>query len=69
MQKLERDDLIKLLNKKTKEADLCHYYYKFDEEVQDMLEYLYEALWRFNMYDSQIIYVMNESLRAFRIRK
>lgn len=46
-------------------TDACSYYKDYPKEVQESLENIYRACWRFNLTDRQTIYMLNEALKAF----
>ena len=53
------------IEKRATKTDTCLYYEKYSKEVQESLENIYRACWRFNLTDRQTIYMLNEALKAF----
>lgn len=62
------EDLEKLTNK-LKETYLCKHYKDYDYRVQKMVENIYKATNRINLYDSQKVYIMDEALKVFEKKK
>ena len=69
MLRAEMSDVRQIIDKSAGEFDPCKRIDLYDDDVQEMMQYIYEALWRFNLRNSQIIYVLNEAIRPFRIKK
>ena len=67
MLKAEIGEVRQFIQKKATDKDVCKKIELYDYEVQQMLQKVYEALWRLNLYDSQMIYVFNEALSPFKI--
>ena len=65
MEKAKLQNVNDLIEKKATKSDLIKNLNMYSDEVQEMAQNLYEALWRINLYESQIIYVINQALRAF----
>lgn len=51
--------------KNTTEKDWCKFYKDYPYPVQRMLKNLYKCCFRFNMYNQQIVYVLNQALEPF----
>lgn len=60
-----KDTLEKLLDK-AKGEHICKSYKLYKQEVQEMMENLYKATYRLGLYDSQILYVLDEALKPFK---
>lgn len=45
---------------------LCKEYDKYSKEVQEMVNNLFKATFRLNLYDGQIAYVLDEALKPFK---
>ncbi len=65
LQKKE-NSVYEFIQSKATNVDPCKNIQLYSDEVKVMLQHLYDALWRFNLYDSQIIYIMNEAIKGFR---
>ena len=53
----------------TTEKDICHYYKKYNKEVQKMLKNIYSCCFRFSLYKSQIIFMLNSALESFKVNE
>lgn len=54
------------LLKKAKQEHLCRHYELYREEVQQMQKNLFKAAYRMGLYDSQILYILDEALKSFK---
>lgn len=50
-------------------TDLCYYYSEYSEEVQESLKNIYAACFRFGLYKSQILYMLDEALKPYERKK
>lgn len=44
-------------------ANRCYYYADYSKETQESLENVYKACFRFGLYSSQILYMLDEMLK------
>ena len=56
------EDFIK---ENTNRTNLCYYYSEYSEEVQESLKNIYAACFRFGLYKSQILYMLDEALKPY----
>lgn len=49
-------------------TDACLKYREYPKEVQECLENIYRACWRFCLRETQIRYMLNEALKAFEVK-
>lgn len=59
---MEFEEFIK---EKAAKYDACYNYKEYPIEVQESLENIYKACWRFNLRNAQIIYMLNEILKPY----
>lgn len=45
--------------------DACYYYKDYSKEIQESLENVFSACWRFNLRSSQTIFMLNEMLKPY----
>lgn len=53
----------------SKPANLCYYYSEYSGEIQESLKKIYAACYRFGLYKSQILYMLDEALKPFAPKK
>ena len=53
------------IKEKANDRDACYYYKDYPIEVQESLENVYKACWRFCLRDRQTIYMLNEILKPY----
>ena len=53
----------------TNRTNLCYYYSEYSEEVQESLKNIYAACFRFGLYKSQILYMLDEALKPYERKK
>lgn len=53
------------IKERTTKYDACYYYKEYPIEIQESLENVYKACWRFCLRDKQTIYVLNELLKPY----
>ena len=61
-----RDTLDSLVSKLKKDTYLCKQYKRYNNDVQQMVNNIYKATYRIGLYDSQIIYILEEALKPFK---
>lgn len=59
----------KFIKEKSMPTDKCFYYKDYSEEVQKSIKNIYESCWRFGLYPSQIIFILNNALEPFKAHK
>lgn len=47
-------------------ANRCYYYADYSKETQESLENVYKACFRFGLYSSQILYMLDEALKPIK---
>lgn len=62
MREMTLEEFIK--NHATK-TDACLYYNEYSKEVQESLNNIFKACWRFDLRNRQAIYMLNEALKPF----
>lgn len=63
-----KETLERLINN-TKGEHLCKYYKEYSQEVQNMIESLYNATYRIGLYNGQILYILDQALEPFKKEK
>ncbi len=58
-------DFKEFIKEKATKNDACYYYKDYPTEVQESLENVYKACWRFNLRNRQTIYMLNEILKPY----
>lgn len=61
---MEFEEFIK---EKVSKYDPCYNYKEYPTEVQESLENVYKACWRFNLRNAQTIYMLNEILKPYEL--
>jgi hypothetical protein len=59
-------ETLETLISRLKKEHLCMHYKEYSSEVQEMVEKIYKALFRINLYDAQIVYILDEALLPFK---
>ena len=62
---MEELDFKEFIEKCATFRDACLYYKEYPKEVQESLENVYKACWRFNLRNAQTIYMLNEVLKPY----
>ena len=57
------------MKKNTKPTDECYYYKDYNDKIRKSLKNVYRACWRFGLYTSQTIFIMNEMLQPLNKEK
>ena len=47
-------------------VNYCYYYSEYSEEIQESLKNIYAACFRFGLYKSQILYMLDEALKPIK---
>lgn len=63
------NDLKKFLKKHATKNNLCFHYKQYPKKVQLMISNVFNACWRMNLYNSQIIYMLDEAIKPFQKEK
>ena len=63
---VNKNETLDKLIKKLKGSHLCKHYKEYDEDIQQMVENLYNATYRIGLYDAQIVYILDEALQPFK---
>ena len=63
-----KDKLENILDQ-TKGHHLSKQYYLYSDEVQQMVKNVYNAVNRMNLYNSQIVYILDQALEPFKKEK
>ncbi len=50
-------------------VDHCYYYDNYSKEIQESMENIYNTCWRFGLYKSQTIYMLNEAIEPLNKNK
>lgn len=48
------------------EKDLCYFYKSYNKDVQNMLKNIYSCCFRFSLYKSQVVFMLNAALSSFK---
>ena len=62
MKTKELDDFLNEI----KGAHLCKEYKQYNDEIQKMIENLFKATFRLNLYNAQIVFILDEALKPFK---
>lgn len=62
---MKENTLAKFINKRATSQNLCYYYTSYSKEVQEMLNNIFKSCWRFGLYTSQTLYILDEALKPF----
>lgn len=66
---MKNETLEEFIENYAKNYNLCYKYSEYSEEVQKMLKRIYAACFRFGLYNSQTLYMLDEALKPFEINK
>lgn len=62
---MKETTLKEFIEKHAAMTDTCYYYKAFSKEVQESLDNIFRACWRFNLRNAQIIFMLNEALKPY----
>ena len=56
----------KFIKDNARPVNYCYYYSEYSEEIQESLKNIYAACFRFGLYKSQILYMLDEALKPIK---
>jgi hypothetical protein len=66
---MKEQKIEEFIKENTDGTNLCYYYSEYSEEVQESIKNVYAACFRFGLYKSQILYMLDEALRPYERNK
>lgn len=62
---MKENTLVQFIKKHATSHNLSYYYTSYPKEVQEMLNNVFKGCWRFGLYASQTLYILDEALKPF----
>ena len=62
---MKKDVFEEFIKKRATKENLCYKYFEYSEQVQKMLKRIHATCFRFGLYSSQIVYMLDQALIPF----